>query len=278
MFYNLSQPSRVLRFGLNQHGRDFVVGDIHGAYNSVLAAMKAANFDGSRDRLFSVGDLIDRGLDSWRCARFLAQHYVHAVRGNHEDMLLELYKDGEPHEAVLQWAAQHNGFGWWLNVPKEQRKDILEAIAKLPNVIEIETRRGTVGLVHADIPAGMSWSAFVGQIEAGDADVLQTSLWGRDRIRSANDDGVAGIGRVFVGHTPQWNGVQRFGNIYAIDTGAIFGETGYKSEGRLTFAEAACRTAVLTEPRPANLLDLRVDPISGGAPNDEPFGAYARAA
>ncbi len=68
------------------------------------------------DRLLSVGDLIDRGDGSHRCARFLAQPYVHAVRGNHEDMLLDLYKDGEPVPAVLMFAARSNGFGWWLPV------------------------------------------------------------------------------------------------------------------------------------------------------------------
>lgn len=30
------QCARVLRLGLNTHGRDFVVGDIHGAFDSLL--------------------------------------------------------------------------------------------------------------------------------------------------------------------------------------------------------------------------------------------------
>lgn len=269
---------RILRFAENKVGRDFVLGDIHGAYNSVLAAMKAVNFDGSKDRLFSVGDLIDRGPDSWRCAKFLAQPYVFACRGNHEDMLLELYKDGEPDEAVLQWAARHNGFGWWLDVPKEQRREILEAISALPTVIELETSRGMVGLVHADIPSGMTWQTFTREVEAENADVLHTALWGRERIQGNNDDGVVGIGRVFVGHTPQWQGLRRFGNVYAIDTGAIFGEMGRKEEGRLTFADVQTKTAVLMTTRPATLIDVREDPPGTEKPNTEPFGAYARAA
>jgi serine/threonine protein phosphatase 1 len=274
----LTPAPRIQRFERNNRGRDFVLGDIHGAYNTVLAAMKAANFDGSRDRLFSVGDLIDRGADSWRCARFLAQPYVHAVRGNHEDMLLDLYKDGEPDEAVLLAMSRFNGFGWWMTVSKEQRLEIVEAIAKLPTIIELDTPRGTVGLVHADIPAGMDWPTFVQAVDDERSEVLHTALWGRDRIQAANDDGVEGIGRVFLGHTPQWNGLQRYGNIYAVDTGAIFGEMGRKEEGRLTFADVACKTAVLMAPKAVTLIDVREDPPGSAITNTEPFGRYTRAA
>lgn len=268
--------TRILRVSRNLAGRDFIVGDIHGAYNSVLAAMKAANFDGSCDRLFSVGDLIDRGADSWRCARFLRQAYVAAVKGNHEDMLLELYKDGVPDEAVLRAMANFNGFGWWLDTTPEQRVEILSAVVMLPLVIEIETSRGMVGIVHADVPAGMDWPTFVREIDAGNPEVIHTALWGRNRIQAGNTDGVRGIGRVFVGHTPQWNGLQRLGNVYAVDTGAIFGETGRKEEGRLTMAEMACKTEMLTAPRPVQLIDVRASLEGGPETSTEPFGNYAR--
>ena len=51
----------------NQRGRDFVVGDIHGWYGPLMAELEAVCFDPARDRLFSVGDLINRGPDSERC-------------------------------------------------------------------------------------------------------------------------------------------------------------------------------------------------------------------
>lgn len=268
---------RVLRLAQNTKGRDFIVGDIHGAFTTLLAAMKAANFDGSRDRILSVGDLIDRGVDSWRCAKFLGRHYVKAVKGNHEDMLIELYKDGEPDEAILLWAARQNGFGWWLAVPKEQRMEIVQALRELPTVIELETSRGLVGLVHADVPAGMAWPEFIREIEAENDEVIQTALWGRDRISSGNCDGVEGVGRVFVGHTPQWDGLQKYGNIYNVDTGAIFKEIGRKEAGRLTFASATCQTTNLTTPKAMCLFDVREDPPDFVAPGEHPFGNYTSA-
>jgi serine/threonine protein phosphatase 1 len=273
--FPLVRAPRILRLMLNNLGKDYAIGDVHGAFTTLLAAMKEANFDGSRDRIISVGDLIDRGVDSWRCVKFLGLPYTHAVIGNHEDMLFELYENGVPDEAVVQYMARHNGFGWWLDMSDEMRADILTAICTMPTVIELDTPRGLVGFVHGDIPAGMDWPTFVREVEAENADVLQVALWGRDRIEGGNHDGVAGVGRVFVGHTPQWNGVQRFGNVYAIDTGAIFGEMGYKEEGRLTFAEAICRTQILTEPRPPRLVDVRVDDHWAEAANITPFGVYA---
>lgn len=115
-------------FARNVQGRDFVVGDIHGAFDLVLRAMEQAKFDPAIDRLFSVGDLIDRGNGSHRCVKLLAQPYVHVVRGNHEDMLIDLYKDGEPAHEILMFAARSNGFGWWLSTSDSQRQDILAAI------------------------------------------------------------------------------------------------------------------------------------------------------
>lgn len=67
-----SSPLITKKFDRNLAGRDFVVGDIHGAYDLVIQGMKAARFNPTCDRLFAVGDLIDRGPGSHRAARFLS--------------------------------------------------------------------------------------------------------------------------------------------------------------------------------------------------------------
>lgn len=45
----------------NHAGRDFVVVDLHGCLDQLEALLKAIGFDPARDRLFSVGNLVDRG-------------------------------------------------------------------------------------------------------------------------------------------------------------------------------------------------------------------------
>jgi serine/threonine protein phosphatase 1 len=283
------QGSRVLKVGANTAGgRDFVMADPHGAFSSLYTALETVNFDTERDRLFIVGDLIDRGPDSWMCAELLAQPWVFAVRGNHEDMLIELYKNGEPAPGVLAYMARHNGFGWWMDTSPERREAVLGAVRQLPIVIELETERGMAGMVHGDVPAGMDWQTFVEHIADGNPQVLHVALWGRERIAAIDDRGhpvnggvpnkagIPGIGRVFVGHTPQWNGVQRFGNVVALDTGAIFSELGLKKEGRLTLARVACSTQVLCAPRRHTLIDIR-DDLPGQEPTNA-FGQYVNLA
>ena len=51
-------------FARNERGRDFVVGDIHGMFSALENFLEELSFDPGRDRLFSVGDLIDRGPES----------------------------------------------------------------------------------------------------------------------------------------------------------------------------------------------------------------------
>ena len=81
-------------------GRDFVVGDIHGAFDILMKALEAVGFNPKTDRLFSVGDLVDRGNYSQLALEFLSEPWVFAVRGNHEQMLLDMYASGKVDEAA----------------------------------------------------------------------------------------------------------------------------------------------------------------------------------
>jgi serine/threonine protein phosphatase 1 len=60
------------------------VGDIHGHFQRLQQCLEAVGFDPAVDRLFSVGDLVDRGPHSEAALDWLAQPWFHAVQGNHE--------------------------------------------------------------------------------------------------------------------------------------------------------------------------------------------------
>src|SRR3546814_1363745 len=68
----------------NTAGRDFIVGDLHGCLDLLQVELARIAFDPTRDRLFSVGDLTDRGPDSMGCLRLLREPWFYAVHGNHE--------------------------------------------------------------------------------------------------------------------------------------------------------------------------------------------------
>jgi len=255
----------VKRLSRNQMGRDFVVGDVHGAFDTIKRAMRLAHFDISKDRLFVVGDLVDRGPGSERVLQFLAQPFVHAVRGNHDDDITQLGLDELRLLATVNW----NGMGWISAVPDDRLLAIKSALSRLPIAMEIDTSRGRVGLVHAEVPIGMDWHTFTAKLEEGDTGCISSALTGRDRLQRQNASGVAGIDRLFVGHTIQWDGVRQLGNVYAIDTGAVFREIS-KDMGALTMANLICHTSVLA--------NHRADPVNVIAGDDDipeaPFGQY----
>jgi len=233
----MPQPVRVplRRLPANHRGRDFLVGDVHGCFDLVLRAMDRAAFDPSRDRIIAVGDLVDRGPHSHRALRFLSYDWVACVRGNHEDLILRLHAQQDLPPATIAFLARHNGMGWWFDAPTRLRDEMAAAFAELPIAIEVETGDGPLGVVHADVPFGLSWPDFLARLQAGDGPVIREALWGRERVRGADCTGVAGIPRVVVGHCDLPEGATRFGNVFCIDTGAVYGGSG---PGHLTFVEA----------------------------------------
>jgi serine/threonine protein phosphatase 1 len=237
-------PQAVVRLPMNTAGRDFVVGDIHGTFNLVWKAMKSVSFDPRRDRLLSVGDLVDRGPGSHRVLEFLSQPYVHAIRGNHDDDFC-----GVPLESLpFLGRANFNGLAWVLDTNPEKLLAIGQRLRQLPYVIEVETPRGLVGLVHADVPAGMSWKLFTDRLRAGDAEVVKCALSSRRRVEERVTTGVEGVGRVFVGHTICEDGPRRLGNVYCVDTGAFLSLREQPEEaerGSLTIASLTCRSDYL---------------------------------
>lgn len=266
---NLTAYPRVLRLPKNNVGRDFIVGDIHGAYDLVWAGMKAVDFDPACDRLLSVGDLIDRGAGSHRCLDFLSKHYVKAVSGNHEWMLVDAWQQGQLDRTVIDALANLNinGMRWMKDVSLEKLEEMAATFEQLPFVIEVETDRGLVGLLHADVPQNMNWQTFTAKIMAGDEYASRMALGmdlndnypeSRQRIENGRTDGVEGVGRVFVGHTVLFGGIQKYANLFGLDSGACFGEAG-KGKGHLTMVNPLMRTVDLCSPqeRINPLLDLR---------------------
>ena len=250
----------VAHVPINRLGRDFVVGDIHGCFSLLDQALRAVNFNAVRDRVFSVGDLVDRGEESPKTLGFLEKPWFYSILGNHEAMVLDLYRNGCPSPEDLDLASRRNGFEWWLDLQEQQQEEIVGKFRSLPVALEIETRLGTVGLVHADVAEGLNWATFISHLRVGDPDVIEQALSGRSRLDTANKNGVCGIDRIFVGHTPikqPWC----LGNVFAIDTGAVFGVLANSPAcGRLTMVEITSEGSLIMTALILNhtFLDLRL--------------------
>lgn len=208
----------VRRFERNADGRDLIVGDVHGHFTKLQASLDAVDFSPeSGDRLFSVGDLVDRGPESLIAMEWLAKPWFHAVRGNHEDMLC-MYLDGDCDERLYQ----QNGGGWFINLSPEKQGEVARALRPLPLAMEIDTDAGLVAIVHADCPTP-TWTQFKATLahpEMGPR-VAMACTWSRNRAQGLELGAVPDVRAVVVGHTPM-DRHTTMDNVHFIDTGAWF--------------------------------------------------------
>lgn len=213
--------SLVKRFGRNELGRDFIVGDIHGCFTRLQAHLDRIGFDVASDRLFSVGDLVDRGPESDLAVEWVAKPWFHAVRGNHEDMAIRW-----PNGNMDAYNYARNGGAWNISNPPDMQREISVAFGELPIAMEIETDAGLLGIVHAECPFP-SWPDFVASLEDENVSnsmrksIIEAALWSRERVTAMESDAVTGVRAVIVGHTPM-DRMTSLGNTLYIDTGAWF--------------------------------------------------------
>ncbi|WP_244097752.1 metallophosphoesterase [Burkholderia anthina] len=233
----------VKTFAPNTAGRDFVVGDIHGHFVRLDACLQQVAFDPAVDRLFSVGDLVDRGPDSERVLEYVRAPWFHAVRGNHEDMAMRWPNGNMPRDNYVA-----NGGGWMVASPPAFQREVADELSALPIAIEVGTLDGLVGIVHADCPFP-SWRDFTvcldmplpGISNAHRKTLIACAIWSRDRFDTCDDTPVAGVVAVIVGHTPVKE-VCRLGNTFYVDTGACF-----PNLDRLTLLQLGPRPGVVLE-------------------------------
>jgi len=200
--------SKVKHFKKNEKGKDYVVGDVHGCFCLLRQKLYDMGFESRNDRLFSVGDLVDRGTNSFQVLEWLEYKWFHSVRGNHEQMAIDAAEGWYDPSNYIS-----NGGEWFLNLSPVDRKIYAEAFSKLPLAIEIETDKGLVGIVHAEVPTN-NWK------EIGLCNP-QSIMWNRGRYMNGDTTIIKNVHKVYVGHTPIKEDVI-FGNTHYIDTGAFY--------------------------------------------------------
>jgi serine/threonine protein phosphatase 1 len=222
-------PALYRRVSRNLVGRDFIAGDLHGTLTDFMRALTAAGFDErAGDRLFLVGDLVDRGPESFRMLSLLEQPWVFAVRGNHETMAID-WATGRSDDMGLYIA---NGGGWFVSLTQPEQCEFADAFLSLPIALELETADGLVGIVHAECPFPEFRQLEAELVGPRAEAVIMACTWSRTRIQCAYEDLVGDVRAVVVGHTPM-NNWTSLGNHIFIDT------MGWRPGGRFTILDAA---------------------------------------
>ncbi|GAA0683092.1 metallophosphoesterase [Marinobacterium maritimum] len=216
----------------NFQGRDFVVGDIHGWFKPLQAELDAVCFDPAVDRLFSVGDLINRGPDSVACLELTRQLWFHAVRGNHEQILFNWL--AEPGSVDVDAWMAYGGRSWLGAGPEHffarnpQVRALAESLsASMPWVIELSLVDGRkLAISHSTLPDA-SWLDL--QLRLSHEEALRDYiLWERPVKSPGFARCIEGVDLCVHGHVIVPEIIRRGNGVY-IDTGAALFDSRYKT-------------------------------------------------
>jgi serine/threonine protein phosphatase 1 len=157
---SISRVKRCVRLARNLRGRDLVVGDLHGHRSLLERELDRLRFDPTRDRVLSVGDLIDRGPESIATLSLIVEPWFHAVLGNHELMLLNYL--GYYSSRIHSRKTFPTGGGEWINEAMGKHRKLVarlaDRVAALPLSIHVEAAV-PFNVMHGDLqPIGAKLS------------------------------------------------------------------------------------------------------------------------
>jgi serine/threonine protein phosphatase 1 len=247
-------PSLIRKLPNNTNGKDYVIGDLHGCFDLLEQLLEFVCFDTSCDRLFSVGDLIDRGPDSLRCLGLLTEPWFYAVQGNHELMMLDFFAPYltsgtvKTLEDVSEIGFLVNGGDWidayfqpQLECMSDEFNRSLNSVLEIPLILVVGDGDSRFNVVHAELtkPGYQLYKQPVWldsdldrwiNEEEMDANTQDRILWGRKLMRSKDYPAVQqGLSTTFCGHTIA-NHPRRVLSHLCIDTGAFISLESYYAE------------------------------------------------
>ena len=208
----------------------YVLSDIHGFWGEYNDFLDAVNFS-DNDRLYIIGDIIDRGSDSIQILQdIMARQNIVMTLGNHEEMNLFTFKElcrcsksvqSEiiRDEVEMQAIGQEDTLYSFCQLSPKERQTIIDYISALPLYQEVTVNSQEYFLVHSGLP---DFSEH-GDIEFYSGEEL---LFGEHDFTERHIDNTT----VIVGHVPtrfisgaEPDKIFRCGDSIAIDCGLGFG-------------------------------------------------------
>lgn len=132
--------------------RRIVIGDVHGHYQGLMTLLEAIA-PTSDDKIYFLGDLIDRGPNSAQVVNFVKRNNYSCLLGNHEQMLLNILTNERTSSSTMQaWlygggqatvASYHEA-----TIPD----DHLDWLKGLPTYLDL----GDIWLAHAGVDPSKS--------------------------------------------------------------------------------------------------------------------------
>lgn len=220
---------------------NYVIGDVHGNYDTLLALVKKLPHDA---KLTFVGDLIDRGAKSVEVVRFVRENGCGCVMGNHEELtftfgylVVSSYERETPLPLHNFWYS-NGGIETLLSYglvklvdgkPQKvqdyenallQFKDDIRWMETLPLFVELE------GQYIAEKPVVVSHAPVESVWALRKSDVMYTTFHKVATTNRVNPSVDAKIFNIF-GHTPVKFGPEVKETYVNVDTGCYIHEEGY---------------------------------------------------
>jgi len=126
--------------------RRIVIGDVHGHYDALMKLLEAIA-PTSDDQIYFLGDLIDRGPKSAQVVDFVFKNKYQCLRGNHEEMLLDVLGGGQIVPEMFQVWLYNGGHATITSYEGKIPQEHIEWMETLPIYLDL----GDVWLVHAGI-------------------------------------------------------------------------------------------------------------------------------
>jgi bis(5'-nucleosyl)-tetraphosphatase (symmetrical) len=170
----------------------YAIGDIQGCFNSLRQLLDRISFNPNLDRLWLVGDLVNRGPDSLATLRFIKSFdaSVRLVLGNHDLFLLAAAEDlvtlrqKDTIQDILAADDRPDLTDWLRHQPLHQREDgFLMVHAGLHPQWTIEEAAGLAREVEA-VLSGPDYRTFLRQLFHGPTPQWSPSLQGWERLVS----------------------------------------------------------------------------------------------
>lgn len=218
--------------------RRLVLSDIHGEYEKLLEVFEKSEFDYENDFLIQLGDVVDRGKDSFKVIEELLKvKNREFLKGNHDDMFYQDLKKGLPLplftqgakqtlESYIRECAPHRYLK--MNSPYTYESDFVHSDMPKSHIDFFENQKLYYILDNMCFVHG----GFNRHYPIAQQDEIEL-IWDRDLLASARTFSTSAIGpfkikdgfsKVFVGHTPVQafgeSTPQKYGLIIATDTGS----------------------------------------------------------
>jgi len=204
----LSAP-RCQRISIDGDKRVYVVSDLDANYTNLQDLLDRASFDPKKDRLISLGDVVDRGKDSVQLLQYFKDIGALMVLGNHEHIMLESLVC-QNQEAMRIWL--QNGGRWHLDETAEKLQVLCQWLLKQPLSIVLEYQSHKIGLSHT-LPVDWHWD----DLPDDKLELVSALLWDRERVKKRTHISNNGVDFSIHGHNstqvPFW-----IANSYHIDT------------------------------------------------------------